>query len=518
MKKWNNNLKNNHGNVLILSYLLVAVLVGLGSAFAILATSELRTADRQLLTAKAFAIAEAGIERSLYDMKEDYENDLIAPIWADGDINGFSIEPGPNVDGYYDVIYEYNLATPAVSIPVSFNEGNYMVSILNMEGIEEAWVQSVGTVGDVTQTIRLYVKIVDVSPWDNAIFAGAGASGAMVNGNVDVRGSVHILGTGLAPGDNAIDLGGTAEFVGNNYNGLSASLLAKVPALPTTTYNSEVVSTLEAELRVKNGLVGLSGSSTVGETDVTGNSVKEVVDAVYVTDGYNGNQGAASVYSDNGTTNAYDLGDSVVFPSLSDTSPDNPARTIQEHFYDNALRLETELNSITPLSTITQPPTANITCSNVTNCIRMDGSGNLLIKGRVYINSGNDLNMSKAGADTTITYSGTGSLLVTGDVQIDVNLVTSGAASFPNNIMGIMTPNTIGFNSAGIDVMGIFYAEDEVIVSKQTNVMGTVAANFFDVGTNVPAIYQVPETMNNLPSGMIGANATSYIVALWKKF
>jgi hypothetical protein len=37
--------------------------------------------------------------------------------------------------------------------------------------------------------------------------------------------------------------------------------------------------------------------------------------------------------------------------------------------------------------------------------------------------------------------------------------------------------------------------------------MGTIVSNYFDMGTNVPSIYQVPETANNLPPGMIGQDS-----------
>ncbi|MEJ5171968.1 MAG: hypothetical protein WHU10_13355, partial [Fimbriimonadales bacterium] len=40
--------------------------------------------------------------------------------------------------------------------------------------------------------------------------------------------------------------------------------------------------------------------------------------------------------------------------------------------------------------------------------------------------------------------------------------------------------------------------------AKQNQIAGTFVANFFDMGTNVPNIYQVPELRRNLPPGMPG--------------
>ena len=126
--------------------------------------------------------------------------------------------------------------------------------------------------------------------------------------------------------------------------------------------------------------------------------------------------------------------------------------------------------------------------------------------------------MSTAGSDKTITYTGSGSILAEGNVQINANLVTSGNNSFPANILGIMTPNTIGFNEANIDVMGLFYAENMARAEKQTDIVGTIVSNYFDMGTNVPSVYQVPDIMNHLPAGLIGQN-TAWVMKTvsWRK-
>jgi len=118
---------------------------------------------------------------------------------------------------------------------------------------------------------------------------------------------------------------------------------------------------------------------------------------------------------------------------------------------------------------------------------------------------------------TTINYTGKGTLFVTGNVQINANLVTAGNNSFPANVMGVMTPNDISFTTAQLDVMGAFYAENSIICQKQTDLVGTIVANYFNMGTNVPAIYQVPDLKDNLPPGMIGANARWYMVVAWIK-
>lgn len=490
-----NKLNNNRGLIMVMTGVAVILLLTFGGILIHAAIQEGNLALRQKREVRSLHIAEAGLERVLYHLREDYYNDS-TPSWADGDIDGFTV--GPNYVTDYPIL------------AMGFGGGTMTVFLKNAVGDDEIWVTSVGFYEDIETRVKAYARIVNVSPWDNAIFAGAGASGSVVNGNVDIRGSVHILGNGLSAGDYAIDLGGTAEIVGNNYDGLDASLAAKVPALPTTTFNSEVVETLNAELRVKKGIVGLSGSSSAGLPDVSGNSVKETVNGTFVEDGWGGTAGASNVFSDNGSVNGYDLGDAVDFPSLSDPHPDNTSATYQNHYKTEALVLTSELSSLTP--------TSSFSYSNAYGSISFDGAGNMAISGQVYVEGGNNVVINKQGSNKTITYTGTGTLLVEGNVDLNVNLVTAGNNSFPTNIIGIMTPNNISMNEAGIDVMGAFYAENQITIQKQTDVMGTVVTNYIDMGTNVPAVFQVPDLASSLPPGMIAGNDGWYFaIVSWER-
>lgn len=488
-----NKLYDKKGSLLIISYLVIFVLLALGAAFIAMSVNESRIAERQRRTTLVFHIAEAGIERAIYDLRQDFITDASSPSWADGNINGLAI--GPNTASFYSTGYN----------STSLNGGSYAVQLKNVSGITDAiWVRSTGTLGDVQQTIEVYAKIVNLSPWNNAIFAGAGASGAMVNGNVNIRGSVHILGSGIQSTDLVVDLGGTAEIIGNNYKDLAASLKAKIPALPTTTVNGETVETLSAVLRVKRGIVGLSGSATAGEANVTGNAYKETIDAAYVTDGYAGSQGATNVHSDNGTNSAYDLGDTVTFPSL------NCGGTYCDGYYTSATGFNSDAVVINSNVSIT--PTTNIAqVTSGSNSFQVV-NGNIIISGKVYIKG--TLTMSGTG---NVTYNGTGTILTSGNVQINTNLVTNGNNSFPANILGIMTPDTIDFDKANIDVMGLFYGEAKVKAEKQTDIVGTIVSNYFDF-PQVPSIFQVPDVINHLPAGLLGQSASWVMkIVSWQK-
>jgi len=526
-------IQNKRGSVLLATYLITTLLLGLGAAFLLISTGERKAADIERKTTQAFYIAEAGVEQAIYDLRQDF---VVDESWANG-VTISSTTYGPDTSAFYSI---YSSVTfPSGSYSDSFSKtgaNTYSVSFKNVSGTESIWVRSTGVVDGISQSIQLYLKITSLSPWENAIFAGAGASGQMINGNVDIRGSVHILGTGLADGDNAILMGGTAELVGNNYKDMPSGLEAKVPVLPTVIIpgESNPSETLYAELRVKKGIVSLSGSASVGEdtkiSDID-NGEKENVDGIYVSDGFAGSGGAGSVYSDNSTSTGYDLGDALSFPSLSDPAPEDAGQTVQEYFESQTgFDAATQANLIAHLSNVKdtdafedyQDVNGNSVFDSGDNGISMDGNGNMVVYGRVYVagpvNIGGDP-ADPSDSSAPINYLGKGTILAEGDISITTSFTTSGSNSFPTNIVGIMTPgDMILGESSQLDVMGLFYAENEVVTNKQTNVVGTLVTNYFDTGGQVPAIFQVPETANNLPVGMISDDPVLLItIVSWQK-
>ena len=62
---------------------------------------------------------------------------------------------------------------------------------------------------------------------------------------------------------------------------------------------------------------------------------------------------------------------------------------------------------------------------------------------------------------------------------------------------------TVG-SAAQLSIMGAFYSEQTIKTEKQTNVVGTFVASYFDMGNQVPSIFQVPTLAGNLPYGMAG--------------
>jgi hypothetical protein len=412
-------------------------------------------------------------------------------------------------------------------------------------------IHVIARLNGVTRQLEAIYSAQDINVWRNAVFAGTGAAGGLINGNVSVAGSVHLLGEGLPTGGlavSALDMSGTS-LIHNNYDGIPALMLPRVPALkPTVLDDGRTVPTLEAELRCKNGLVSLSGNSMVGEP-ADGTAVKRKMDGVFVNDGWSGNSTIAGVptmvHSDNGFEEKYDLGNKVSFPLLSDywREPDgsfvnNPNTgdwyTHEEYFsevlvgdpnirndgfYKGNISLDTYdksgkegfyFNANTG-ETIKGPGSTAAVAAIVPNpahdYILFNPANNTLkINGNIRIEG--SFEITGKGNDTTVFYSGRGAILTTGASIIDTNLYTQevGPNAFPvNSCFGIMSkgPMSVGTGSQ-LNIMGAFYSEQSISTIKQTNIMGTFVSNFFDMGTNVPSIFQVPALPNNLPLGMIG--------------
>jgi len=407
-----------------------------------------------------------------------------------------------------------------------------------------AYARQMGTV----RRVEVVVQGQDVNVWRNAIFAGSGQAGGLINGNVAIYGSVHLLGDSVLPGGQvlqALDMGGTS-LIHNNYNDLlgEPELLTRVPALPTDTVNGETVSTIEATLRVRHGLVGLSGNSEIGEPDVAGNISKETLDGTYVTDGWTGTSTIddggrgipTEVYSDNGYNETYDLGDRVPMPMLDDywRDPGTGARrwdasrndwyTHENYFRevlvgdpanptDGLLTADVVINAKTSnyyynASRPADPNPANRQATDdyiLFNCT----TNRMELNGQIYING--SLTLTGQGNDRTMYYTGRGAILVNGNTSLDANLLTlnadgTAALSYPAaNCFGIMTTGDMSVGSSSqLDLMGGFYAEGTVTSQFQSTVMGTFVGSFFNMGNQVPRIYQVPTLADNLPFGMIG--------------
>lgn len=442
----------------------------------------------------------------------------------------------------------------------------YTVRAVEGSGINKGRVivTSVGTVtqggATVSRTVRAVLKVSreNICVWNNVIFGGVGQAGRSIQGNVRIRGSVHLLGDGEpftdldgdknwdvnepyadSNGNGQYDLGepyldvdgdghrdtqepffdsngngtrdpaltvtdmaseilGTADMTGN-YDGMPIDLRSRVPALETVAFGGEMVESLNAKMRVKHGKVNISGMASVGFPNVSGNLVKETVDGTYVSDGFGGAAGTASVHSDNGYSHGYDLGDGLVDMPLLDygtfTAPDGMVYpTYMDYLKAHATPVWGNLTLTQGVATTIIGPQGKL---------EMDAAGNMKIEGIVYVNGDVIFNPSKG----RITYEGSGTLVSTGSMFVHCDVLPK--TNFPKtDVLGLIARDRIelatGMGDAQLKMAMAMYAQHKIVSVKQNEIAGTMVSSFYQMA-NVPAIYQVPELANNLPPGMPGS-------------
>ena len=537
-------LDNKRGSGMVLAFFTLMVLFAFGVSYISIASSSLVASKRDVMRARAIACAEAGVDKaiSLIMTGEDPGNwrnhpETAAPDDHSGD----------------------TLCTESLEVGES-----YTVCARSGSGITtgKIIVTSIGTVtqGDVitTRTIKVVLdyRRENVSVWNNVIFGGVGQAGKSINGNVAIRGSIHLLGDGeeytdtdsdghwddyelytdsnsdgqynlgetytdndgdghrdsrepfvdvngnglrdpaLTVTDMAEELLGTAN-VGNNYNGMPIDLRSRIPNPPQVTYGGETVDSLSAKLRVKHGKVNISGSASVGTPDISGNTQKETMDGVYVSDGFGGNKGSASVNSDNGYSNGYDLGDGVVTLPVIDSG----AYTIDGVTYSNYLAY-LQANGTVYAGDLNVNKGTALTISGPKGSLTIDAAGNMTIEGIVYVTG----NISFGPSKSRIIYEGSGTLVTPQSSYIHCDLLPK--TNFPmNDVLGLIAGDKIELATGGGDAqltMALaMYAQHKVISNKQSEIAGTLVSSYYQM-SNVPRIYQVPELANHLPVGMPG--------------
>jgi len=153
--KIKNILSNEKGMALLTTLIFIFILVTFAVALLTMTSNDTKLSALQRDSTKAFYIAEAGIERTLYDLQEDYNTDQ---NWV-----GDSINSQPFVDGkLYD--------------EVDFGEGTYTVTLLNISS-NSVIIKSKGKYNRPTRYVQVDATVGNLSIWDNAIFAGSGQSG-----------------------------------------------------------------------------------------------------------------------------------------------------------------------------------------------------------------------------------------------------------------------------------------------------------------------------------------------------
>ena len=165
--------RSRRGSALLITVIILMVMFTLGSALLDLTTTALYRSEHDVLRAQALNVAEAGVEKAIYNLR--------------------NTTPGS----------QPTLSPPSVTETLS-GAGTYTYSVSQGTGDDAGKYVIVctgtATLGSKSKSRRLRVVVIwkqeNVSVWNNVIFGGVGQAGQSINGNVVMRGNVHLLGEG----------------------------------------------------------------------------------------------------------------------------------------------------------------------------------------------------------------------------------------------------------------------------------------------------------------------------------
>ena len=545
---------NNRGVAIIAVTMLMVVATLLGGVMLSQVVNDAQLSNRTYADKQALYLAESAKERGYREILDDNTfmpaNVGDPPTILDGAIGVDDGNVQAGTTNTYNLVVTRLSDSPAVVQMVATGTG--------------------ANLNNRTVTVAAEVIRENVFVWNNAIFGGSGQTGGVLSGQAAIHGSVHLLGDGVGEGNNAItaiDLIGST-LIHNNYVGMPAELAALVPDLPTQDFGGETdIATLNAKLRVKNGAVGVSGSAEIGEVNIIGNGIKETMNGIYIeTDSaatrWTGNKvvdgvpDPGSVQSDNGTNALYDLGDAVSLPLLDEPYTDDDTgityATYETYFNEYSLALpaltfDGTCSTATDLQAyFTANPDPNVTfttdgCSftitqtdvingvPTTNTLTYTPPGTSKGTGTAYIEADGmftiDGDMVVGKKDLDFKYTGEATFYATDSIDFHSNILPNdNDFTSEGYVFGFMAKNDInlatGPGDSQLSMAGAFYAQDTIKSMKQNEILGTFVCNYYDMGTNVPKIYQVPNLANNLPPGLIGSDpvwvTTGFAERYWR--
>jgi hypothetical protein len=316
--------KDERGSALLISLTLIVIMTLLGLALFELGAVENRLVMVSEGDARAFEIAQAGVERALFKLQDTYNSEF---TWATGSalcVGGShrgcsdrqfypaasSYISNVTFDGGAYSPLEFKQVTDGtLSIPCK-TENNVTSDVDYTKKICEdlMFVRSTGSLTNApagyspTRTVQFLARAT-LLPGTCLIcggLTGAAATGQPINGNVRIAGSIQVAGKqGIA----SLSLGGGSGQT-NSYAELDWESLARIPMLPlvcpfgaTCTAPSQLVESLGATLKVARPTdvpaVTLSGSATLGQNgtrtyigDATRKG-KGPLDGIFVADGCN---------------------------------------------------------------------------------------------------------------------------------------------------------------------------------------------------------------------------------------
>ncbi len=547
------------GVTILVTMIVMLVVSLLGATLVTLGQIDYEISAHHRSSTSARHLADSGIEATFADLRSDYLDDPQSN-WSQAWLNAGTSPPSPpfpfpDVDGSElngVTLTQLNLSpnpypgTPyALGGPVSLGNGSYSRIIWLPPTVTPApsggnayqvgiRTRSIGSEGGpatpsmVTIDALIAIEVGGASPYDSGIFIGRGESGQLISGErVRVAGSVHAIG---AP-DTRFRF--RRSFQVNHYDGIDdlstgfGPLAFKIPTPGTTEFNGEVVSTLNATFRMKEGRVQLVAGGMLGEADAGGDGTKETLSAVYSDAEISP---LPRVHAD--VVGAYDFDEGFSFPSLSSpyTDPDTGAfyptysSWLDSHAFRPPLGGDLIIDSDTESFSFVDPSgRGHITWNAATETLSIDGV--IKVDGQVK--------MGKAGPPggdllTAIKYQGTGAIYATDKIEIHKDLYPSGqflsdgpdVDSLIDGNLGLITAtdmqiNWTGGRNSNLKIMATLFAERKIIIKAPTNIAGAIVTNYLDVrGADYVHLWHVPRAGTMFPLGMPTGGMASGISGL----
>ena len=592
---------SSQGFALVFAVVVMAVGVVLLTGLLFNANTSLNIQSNDLRSTYAKSFAELGlnkyqtiIQQSYNFYKEgerwkEYENELTTEQEEQAECGHFTAI-GLDLDrkrdgGLINGIQQRTISTPGTDLPVNgFIEESHVLPnnvkggyIVRLSG-DGLTLESQGYFGDsfstarALATARVSFQVQKVgSAWQNAIFAGGEApSNNMINGDVAIYGSVHLVGENNDP---ALTLGGGAGIF-EDYTGQgsgSTNIINQMNAIAGPDQHEVKLCT---ELKIRKGQLqfdssgGGTGSSTVGTTSVPvlaaflGSGTNDT-SKVHTKDdkihGYSGSLDVSFPKLDPNHPNEFNTDPTVQIVELGGTTctvfqtgsganqairfPPAGATQNGDPFYTGCLS-DMSINSAVQQGGIAWlPDSVSCNFTNVQDAVNglvsnfgvTSGDGYLCIAGdNVVINTGAwSLNINYPGGNNkTVFYEGraavrTGSEICEDptaappctrrDIAIRENFIPRNPSATPyfpeDSIISLVANGDVDFapkggggSTANLEVAAAVYAQGTATFSKQTLVVGAVVADSIDASQNVPQIAYEPRVPENLPQGSPGAN------------
>lgn len=556
--------RDEGGAALVIALFIITVLTVLGLLTLNTSIVEVKMAANQKISSQAFYAADAGLERGLSNLIQDFENDSGAGSpWGNSTyaVAGTVTETANSGSAAFDVnvrSMDMYLNSPAVwrlnfTGGTSVGKGSYQLYLYKVSPTEVYLMSYATGLGGVA-AVEYHLKVEDLSPYNNAIFTGAGITGHF-QGSVDLAGSIYSRGN--------ISASGNLGFY-NNYadahNGLGG-LSGLLPA----------VTDLDAKIRVKGGDFTLGGSASVGTSSADGAYSNINVDGTMtwgsqtsyydefssevpdvpmptILDGLNGEFGSAfisnciasegyggsdsniarEIYEDWATgTGCFATSDSVGVVINSDvTISGSTASFSNVDAYGNGISWSKPSKILTIQGNVVINGALSLGggggCGHGGGGMMGGGGGmEYIAVGPASSTTGSD---PEAGAtlfvrdSTTINgdFKALGGYLKGGTNTNSLGVVTPADITFTGHSGGMMG-GMMGGGGGGDAYTGFYYAATQINFNKQAKFGGTVIGGVVNFA-QVPDMFQVPALKNYLPPGVPGGyNVLSFTDRDWKR-